>query len=188
MAAGDLTDLASLKAWLDLPSGAGASDGLLSNLITAVSDFIAGYLDRGLLSASYVETYDGNGAPWMLLRQWPITAVQSIAFCSMTLTTIADPVAQSPGFLFDGRRLSMLGYCFPYAAPVVVAYTAGYASVPASVAQAALELAGEAFRRREHIGLSTKSLGGQESVGFLATDMNAAIKTMLAPYRNLVAG
>jgi hypothetical protein len=183
MADGDLTDLASVKAWLGLPSDAGPSDDLLAALITAASDFVRGYLNRELLTADYVEVYDGNGAGWMLLRQAPITAVQSVAFAGFILTAMADPVAGAPGILFDGRRLSLLGYSFPHGAPVVVSYTAGYASAPAGVQQAVNELVGETFKRRDRIGQSSKTLGGQETVAFLTTDMNAAIKAMLAPYQ-----
>ena len=179
----DLTDLASVKAWLGLPAETGASDAFLSQLITAASVFVTDYLSRNLISASYVETYDGTGNRSMLLRQAPITAVQSINFCGRILATAANPVLGTPGFLFDGRRLSLIGDCFPYGAAVVVSYTAGYATVPASVAQAVIELAGEAFRRRERIGQSSKTLGGQETVAFQVGDMNATIKAMLAAYQ-----
>lgn len=183
MADGDLTDLASVKAWLGLPAEAGANDGLLASLVSAASAFVKDYLGRDLLSADYVEVYDGNGAGWMLLRQAPITAVQSVAIAGLTLTAAADPVTGAPGILFDGRRLSLLGYRFPYGAPVVVSYTAGYASAPPAVRQAVIELVGEAFRRRDRIGQSSKSLGGQETVAFQVSDMNATTKAMLAAYQ-----
>ena len=67
MAAGDLTDLATVKAWLGLPVDAGPNDGVLATLITAASGFVGDYLDRALLSADYTEVYDGCGAEWMLL-------------------------------------------------------------------------------------------------------------------------
>lgn len=186
MAGGDLTDLTSLKAWLAVPSEAGPNDTLLAALISAASDFVANYLGRNLLSADYAEVYDGNGACRMLLRQSPITAVASVSFGGLTLTQAADPTTGAPGFMFEDRRLSLLGYRFPRGAPVVVDYTAGYAVVPPAVQQAVNELAGEAFRRRERIGQTSRTLGGQETVAFLTTDMNAAIKSMLAPYQSVV--
>lgn len=186
MADGDLTDLASVKAWLGLPGEAGASDGLLSALISGASDFIGAYLNRSLLSADYVEVYDGNGAAWMLLRQAPITAVASVAFGGLTLSTPADPVTGAPGLMFDGRRLSLLGHRFPHGAPVVVSYTAGYATPPPAIQQAVNELVGEAFRRRDRIGQTSRTLGGQETVAFQTSDMNAAVQAMLAPYQAVV--
>ena len=59
---------------------------------------------------------------------------------------------------------------------MVVSYTAGYATVPAGVQQAVTELVGEAFRRRDRIGQTSKSLGGQETTSFLAAEMNATVK------------
>jgi hypothetical protein len=118
-----------------------------------------------------------------MLRQAPITAVQSVSFRGRTLTTLAYPLAGTQGFLFDGRRLSLIGDCFPFRAPVVVVYTAGFTIVPAAIEQAVVELAGEAFKRRDHVGQNSKTLGGQETVAFATTDMSAAVKSALASYR-----
>ena len=183
MAASDLTDLPTVKAWLGVTSP--AFDGQLGGLITAVSSFVTNYLGRQIITASYAETYRGNGQSVMLLRNFPITAVASVAFASRTITAAADPVALTSGILFDDRALKLVGERFPLGVPVVVNYTAGYASAPADIAQAAVELVGEAFRRRDRIGLSSKTLGGQEVVAFSLKDMNDTVTALLAPYQVL---
>jgi len=183
MSAGDLTDLDTAKSWLGLTTT--ASDTLISSLITAVSTFIPNYLGRQILSADYVETYRGNGQHQLLLRNFPITAVTSVAFAGQTLTTAADPVALTSGLLFDDRALTLVGYRFPIGLPVVVSYTAGYATTPPDVAQAVVELVGEAFRRRDRIGVSSKTLGGQETVAFSLKDMNDTASALLSPYQVL---
>ncbi len=183
MAAGDLTDLDTVKAWLGI-TGATA-DAPLGGLITAVSSFVTGYLGRQVLSAAYAETYRGNGQAVMLLRNFPITAVASVAFAGQSITTLADPVALTSGVLFDDRTLQLVGHRFPLGLPVVVSYTAGYAATPPDLAQAAVELVGEAWRRRDRIGLTSKTLGGQEVVSFSSSDMNATIKALLASYQVL---
>jgi hypothetical protein len=182
MAAGDLTDLDSVKAWLGLSSDVSANDGLLSALITAASGFVTQYLGRDLTPATYTEVYDARGGRTMLLRQAPITAVQAVSFAGVTISQMGDPIVGAPGFWFDGRRLSLIGECFPARGLVVVTYTAGYETLPTSLVQAVNELVGEAFRRRERIGQSSKSLGGQETVAFSTADMNAAVKTALASF------
>jgi hypothetical protein len=179
----DLTSLANLKAWLGVPCDAGPSDPLLARLITSASAMVVDYLGREILTAVYTEVYDGTGAGWMMLRQAPIVSVQSVSFAGRTVTTPADPVAGTPGYLFDVARLSLVGEVFPYRSRVVVSYTAGYATAPAAVEQATIELAGETFRRRDHIGQTSKTLGGQETTAFSVADMNATIKTMLAPFK-----
>ena len=183
MAAGDLTDLPTVKSWLGLTTT--ATDSLISSLITAVSTFIPNYLGRQILTADYVETYRGNGQSVLLLRNFPVTAVASAAFAGQTITAPADPVALTSGLLFDDRTLTLVGYCFPIGRPVVVSYTAGYAATPADIAQAAVELVGEAFRRRDRIGLSSKSLGGQEVVAFSLKDMNDTARALLSSYQVL---
>jgi len=183
MAAGDLTDLPTVKAWLGLTTT--ASDSLLSALITAVSGFVVNYLGRPILSASYVETYRGNGQCELLLRNFPITAVASVAFAGQTITQAADPVALTSGVLFDDRVLKLIGYRFPIGRPVVVSYTAGYAAAPPDIGQAAVELVGEAFRRRDRIGVTSKTLGGQEVVAFSQKDMNDTARALLASYQVL---
>jgi len=183
MAAGDLTDLDTVKAWLGVTST--SFDDQLGGLITAVSTFIPAYLGRQILSADYVETYRGTGQSVLLLRNFPITAVASVAFAGQTITAAADPVTLASGILFDDRTVQLLGYRLPLGLPVVVGYTAGYAAAPPDVAQATVELVGEAFRRRDHIGVTSKTLGGQEVVAFSQKDMNDAVKALLAPYQVL---
>jgi hypothetical protein len=183
MAAGDLTDLPTVKAWLGVTTT--TYDTQLGGLVTAVSSFVANYLGRQLLTASYAETYRGNGQASMVLRNFPITAVSSVAFAGQTITAAADPVALTSGVLFDDRALTLVGYRFPIGLPVVVSYTAGYATTPPDIGQAAVELVGEAFRRRDRIGLSSKSLGGQEVIAFSLKDMNDTVRALLAPYQVL---
>ena len=183
MAAGDLTDLDTVKAWLGVTTT--TYDAQLSGLITAVSSFITNYLGRQIVTASYVETCRGNGQATMVLRNFPITVVASVAFAGQTITAAADPVALTSGILFDDRALTLVGYRFPVGLPVVVTYTAGYAGTPPDIGQAAVELVGEAFRRRDRIGLSSKSLGGQEVIAFSLKDMNDTARALLAPYQVL---
>ena len=121
----------------------------------------------------------------MVLRNFPITAVASVAFAGQTITAAADPVALTSGVLFDDRALTLVGYRFPIGLPVVVSYTAGYATTPPDIGQAAVELVGEAFRRRDRIGLASKSLGGQEVIAFSLKDMNDTVRALLAPYQVL---
>ena len=180
---GDLTDLAMVKSWLGLSTT--GSDDLIASLIGAVSAFIPNYLGRKILSASYIETYRGNGQCEMLLRNFPITAVTSVAFAGQTITVAADPVAMTSGILFDDRALRLVGQRLPVGLPVVVSYMAGYAAPPADIAQAATELVGEAFRRRDRIGLSSKTLGGQEMITFSPKDMNDTARALLASYQVL---
>lgn len=184
MAAGDLTDLSTVKAWLNVTTT--TSDGQLSGLITAASSFIGQYLGRQLLSASYTEIYQGNGQQFMLLRQAPVTAVASVQWSGVVVPAGA-PLTLTSGFYVDpdNRTLRLIGYRFPWRIPLQVAYTAGFASPPPDVAQVCVELVGSRFRAQGRIDEVSKNIGSGQVVTFSAKDMNDTIKAMLAPYRFL---
>lgn len=192
----DLATLDAVKAWLPAMATVATDDGLLASLITAASQFVASYCNRGpFLSIPYVDLADGNGRAWMLLRQWPVTAVSSLVLGEPGghQTTIVEAEAR-PGFLLEpplpaggNQRLTLIQGVFPRGrSNVQVAYTAGYATPPPAVAQAVIELAGERYRARDRIGMASKTLGGQETTSFSQADMNATIKALLSSYRRLV--
>jgi hypothetical protein len=137
MAAGDLTTLANVKAWL----GAGVQplpttdDALLARLVTAASSFVQNWLGRQIASQAYAETMDGNGDTAMLLRQWPVTSVASLTIDTITIPA-SSPAPSGNGYLlqpWDGmseagpQQLALVGYAFHRRRQnVAVAYTAGY--------------------------------------------------------------
>lgn len=61
-----------------------------------------------------------------------------------------------------------------------------YDYVPYDVSFAVCQLIGEWYKGRSHIGVVSKTLGGQESVTFSQKDMSDGIKTSLQPYMNVV--
>jgi hypothetical protein len=61
-----------------------------------------------------------------------------------------------------------------------------YSFVPADVAQFCLEMIAERWTYRGHIGMVSKSLGGQETVTFSQKEMPAALALMIQPYVNVV--
>ena len=61
-----------------------------------------------------------------------------------------------------------------------------YSYVPWDLAQATTELISEWLKRKDRIGLLSKSLGGQETVSFSQADMNNSVKGMLQSYKNVV--
>lgn len=61
-----------------------------------------------------------------------------------------------------------------------------YSYTPAAIAFAATELVGEWFKRKDRIGILSKTLGGQETITFANQDMNASARSMLQPWMNVV--
>jgi len=69
------------------------------------------------------------------------------------------------------------------AADAGAALFVSYGFVPQDLVQAATELAAERFRAADHIGLSSKSLGGQETINYIAAAISAPVMALIAPYK-----
>ena len=182
----DLTTLDNVKAWLPDMASVTSSDALLSRLISAASQAVCVYTGRsGFDVEDYVEVYDGAGRASLLLRQWPAVAVTSVA---VSCGPAPEAFSLEPAVAGGGaQRLTLGRGVFPRGVSnVTVSYTAGYASTPLDVEQAVIELVGERFRARERIGLTAKTLGGQETTAFATPAFNATIAALLAPYRRVV--
>ena len=61
-----------------------------------------------------------------------------------------------------------------------------YDYAPWDVSFAVTELIGEWYKRKDRIGLISKTLGGQETVTFSQKDMGDSIRSSLQPYANVV--
>lgn len=155
----DYTDLASVKAELEITSTDTARDAYLSTLITAVSRFVDVYTGRtGFETANgIVETASGvvdlNGNLRIRLNRPPVTAVTSIEYRSgpplswtlidsgYYLTAPDGTAAQAYTGLTPGQPVQ-----------VRVTYSGGYgaatANLPADLKYATTVLVARAFKRR----------------------------------------
>lgn len=126
-AIGDLTTLATVKAWRAPPITTTADDAQIARIITAASDFIARYLQRRLTSHSYAETRNGAAGTAMMLRHAPVSALASLAIDGCVIPPAPDTV--SPGWVLDGETgmVYLRGLAFARGVQnVAVSYTAGY--------------------------------------------------------------
>ena len=85
-------------------------------------------------------------------------------------------------------QYAVAGGAYTFAAAdagAAVLLTYGY--VPADLARCCLEWAAERYAYRGRIGQRSKSLGGQESVGFIVKDIPDFVATALQPYRRVVS-
>jgi hypothetical protein len=183
MAAGDLTDLATVRIAAGIASSSTDTDAILGALITAISAFIPQYLEQGILSAQYAENYEGNGKSQILLRQRPVISISSIAWNGQTITAAGNPISGQSGAWTDGRNACLEGFCFPRGLPIQIVYQAGYAAAPADLSYACAELVAEEYARRERVGENSRSQGGQVTVSFDQKAMGAAIAIKLGNYR-----
>jgi hypothetical protein len=185
MAAGDLTTLANVKAYLSPPLTTSTDDALLSRLITAASQFIQSWLNRGIATASYTDTRNGTGGMRLFLRNRPVTAIAAVTVDGVAIAA-SSPPPLGAGYLFDDSSVYLIGRAFTKGLQnVVVQYSAGYAATPPEIEQACIGWVALRYKERDRIGQMSKNLAG-ETVSFQQKDMPADIATLLDQYRNLV--
>jgi Phage gp6-like head-tail connector protein len=184
VAFGDFTTLSDVKAWLQngQSSFPTTDDALLSRLITAASQYIQTWLNRQIPLADYVEVRDGTGGHRLQFGCFPVVTIQSLTVDGQMIPQAASICAA--GYSFSASQLSVRGYKFCRGAQnVVIAYTAGYATIPPDIAQACIDLVALRYRERTRIGEISESFGGIETVSFSQKDLSDSIKTLLQQYR-----
>lgn len=181
-----LTTLANAKQYLALGTSIGATDDpLLTRLITAVSQFIETCCNRTFASQSYNEVRNGNGARAMAFRQTPVTAVASVTVDGVAIAARTD--VNGSGYSFDDQVLYLDGYGFGRGKQsVVLSYTAGYASIPYDLEQAAIMLVSLAYKGRDRIGVTGKGIG-PEHISYMVGKLRADVQTTIQQYSRVIA-
>lgn len=179
----DLTTLAAVKSYVGITSS--ADDEQLTSLITAYSEWARSVMSRDITVQSYVSWSSGRGGVSMLVREWPIVSVTALAIEGVTIP--AAPAWNAYGYRFAERSITLSGgIIFPIGFDNVrVAYSAGFAVIPADIAQAINELVGLRYKMRDKIEWSSKSLAG-ETVSLVTKDMPDSVRTVLRNYTNVV--
>jgi hypothetical protein len=181
VAAGDLSTLANVKQWLNVTGS--VDDALLARLLTSVSNFIQSWLNRTIAATVYTETLDGVGGQYLMLPNYPVTAVASLSINGTALAASAS--VSAPGYFFDDYGVHLRGYTFPRLPGCVdITYTAGLPSIPVEIEQACVELIALRYAGRARPGVTSRSIGG-ESVSFSQDGLSDAIKSTLMQYRKV---
>ncbi|HZK91166.1 MAG TPA: hypothetical protein VFC56_13555 [Stellaceae bacterium] len=183
---GDLTSLGDVTAWLQTGQNPfpTVDNALLTRLITAASQFIQTWLQRQIAIGDWIEIRDGDGGQRLVFANFPVSAVLSLSIDGLIIPPALAGGGFGAGYVFSPTELALRGYAFSRRAQnVAVTYTAGYASVPADLAQACIELVCQRYRERARIGEVSKALMSGETVTFSQKDMSDDVKTLLSQYR-----
>lgn len=186
-----LCTLQDVKTYFAITSA--SEDDLLNALIAAASADIENYCNRTFAQAAYTETRNGNGANAMAARQYPIVSVQGVTVDGYAVPAAADAV--SSGFVFSdtaiyirnsGRgRAPGCGWSFARGVQnVTLQYTAGYATIPADLVQACVELVGWKRAKRQRIDKTSETLGNQQTQAFKLDGMPPSVIAAINTYRN----
>jgi len=186
MAFADLTTLADVKAWLQTGANPfpATDDALIQRLVTAASQFIQSWLNRQIDAADWLELRDGTGGQLLVFANSPVSAILSLSIDGLNIPPAPSDGGFAAGYSFTPTELALRGYVFTRRPQnVIVIYTAGYATTPPDIAQAAIELVCQRYRERNRIGEVSKALGSGETVSFSQKDMSEDVRTALLPYR-----
>lgn len=163
MAAGDLTTLSRVKAFLKLTTS--GDDALLEALITGLSLWAQQRMSRAIATATYTKRFNGTGQASWYFPAGPVTAVGAVVIDGRTLTAETD-------YWYDERLLTLKNGRFPPGAGnCTVQFTAGFAVTPPALEQAVTELVALVYRERDRIGSSSKTVG-QETISFITDSAN----------------
>lgn len=182
----NLTSLATVKSELGIT--ALTDDTLLTSYIASESDKIANYCNRIFFSEKVTETFyldSPYGNKFLQLTRNPVTTVHSVADASDTLTTDDYDIDNAYGIIYrvcDGCRIGWGSHS------AVITYTAGPAAVPASVADACVQMVARRYLARgRDATIQSEEIPGVSSVRFFDSASNDGfsedVKALLNPHK-----
>jgi hypothetical protein len=195
-----LASLESLKRYLQISGG--EHDGLLLSLLEAVSAQFRSHTGRELTARAYSPdpadpafdpdnaVLDGNGYPDLLLPQYPVFELTSLLVDGQALPPAPPGGQANGGYLLDraAGMLSLAQGVFPRGrANVAVSYCAGFATIPADLAQAAVEQAATRFQEsaagQGRLGVSARTLA-DGSLSYATGPLLPQVAAVLERYRS----
>lgn len=174
--------LSDLKNYLGM-STVVTADAELTRLLGMADTMIETFIERSLASAPRVERRSGYGSDVLLVKDGPITAVSLLKISDVAIVASDGSTA---GYLIDGNKILLIGgQRFTCGRKnIIINYTGGYTTIPADIVHSAIEIAAQAYREREWIGATSKSLAG-ETTAFARGFMPDSAKQTLQLYRRM---
>jgi hypothetical protein len=197
MAAGDLTDLATVKVRM---TGIGDGfDAAISQLITEISAQIINELGKPIVEATYTdEYYDGDGTNVLTLRHGPlvsITSMESVIYTKSSIGALVEDLTtiDAGDVLMDGLRTAghlKLGKIIRRnniwshgQRNYKLTYVAGFDSaIPQGLEIVATREVILEFLERERPGVSSESIGDGSITMLSPRQRMYARRMALAPY------
>ena len=168
-----LTSIEAVRAYLtgSVPVPAG-DEPLLESLISSVSEMFEADIGCPVLTASYTDTWNGDGGTYRLLNQYPVGTIGATAVLVDGDVIVKRPSIGEDGWVLtsaDIGKLELVGYTFAVGkANCVVTYTAGLgAQAPADIDQAIVDQVAYLYKGKERVGISNESTSSGGSVTYL---------------------
>ena len=179
----DLTTLAAVKLYLTKVDN--GDDAVIQSLITAYSEWVRSYTNFDFSVQAYNIWRDGKDFTQLAVMQWPIVSISSLTVDGRSIPPQASFGAY--GYRFTEKNVILEGGArFTWGTENInLQYTAGFATIPADIAQAVTELVALRFKLRDKLEWKSKTLAG-ETVTLNTDAMPASVETVLSQYANRV--
>ena len=127
---------------------------------------------RTFSSTTYTnELYDGSDRDTLVLRNFPVITLTTVKEGGTTLTIGTDPYGSgTTGDVYlnadEGIIIRPFARFFSFRKYYSITYTAGFATIPAAIVQACLDLATLMVREKDHAGIQAVQTGAK-SVSYI---------------------
>lgn len=169
--------LATWKKYANKREEDATGEALYQLYIDAAEQIVSDYLSYSPSSTTYTHTLKGTGRDAIQLKAKPVTILTSV--------TVDDVARDVSDMILDNELMTdTTGDIFDVDADVVVVYTAGWASVPALIQMAVMEIASLlSLQSGENIGVSSTSFDGGNTRSFINyTNFDKYLRP-IAPYK-----
>lgn len=185
-----LTTLTAVKTYLGDALDS-SSDVELTRLLDAASSWFESATGVTFGQTTYTNEKQ-NGPQFrsktsILPKNTPVTSVTSVAVDGVTIP--AQTTVGGNGWVLVDDVIYLVGYSVPPGVGnVSLTYVAGYATIPADVQQAVIEIVAWWFRGKEHTGLFSKSTAGGGYTQFASGGTPPSVDPVVESYRVVSLG
>lgn len=150
---------------------------ILESLINACSTTIENYCGRKFKEQVFTEEYDGTGKKYILLEQFPVKSIESVAIDEVLIDQSEYKVKKKNGVLIRNNYVWPTGDI-----NISVVYTAGLIEIPADLEQACKEFVMAKFKA----DVSSFSTTFTDGFVFRADAIPVQVKFALQPYKKVM--
>jgi uncharacterized phiE125 gp8 family phage protein len=190
-----LITLADAKAFLKVT--ASTDDTIIADLVNEVSSWVANFIGRPLILATYIEYYDGQGTPELILRRFPVVSITNLNRDDARLWASATDIDVTNNALVDlASGIIRLWHnetaFYRGHGNIRVTYTAGWtlAQVPYAIQLAVRKLVSFMYHEsyvNQRVGVASESQDARV-ITYLNEPILKDVEHMLKPYQSLVGG
>lgn len=167
-------------------------NAIIQDFVDAVSDAFSNACGRNFGVSSYTERRNGTGTNMLVLKNYPVSEITSLAIVGPRVTPTAEspstPLTENVDFVFDTRGvIRLFAMSFPRGvANIQVVYEAGFTEAPSDLAHAAAKWAAVRYKELDRLGQISKSMGG-ETVTFDTKAMPDDVRQIVDKYSSKAA-